>query len=79
MIEGKIWTVLGNVVGKQSLEMTLVQGNHVIEEFPAAASDPTFRDPVLPRGCNRGPHRCNFHCAQGGRHFESVLGVMIER
>jgi hypothetical protein len=46
---GSVVVIIGDVVGKESLQMSLIQHNHVIEQFTPAASHPAFRDSILPR------------------------------
>src|SRR5438874_11188670 len=41
-------TVIANVVPKQSSEVPFVQRNHMVQQLPAAASDPSFSHSVLP-------------------------------
>src|ERR1019366_5376352 len=45
--------IIGNVLGEESLQMPLIQGDHVVEQVAAAASDPTLGYPILPGTPNR--------------------------
>src|ERR1019366_6871563 len=36
---GSMVVIIGNVLGEQSLQMALIQGDHVVEQVAAAASD----------------------------------------
>src|ERR1017187_6902513 len=38
--------IVGNVLGEESLQMSLIQRDYVVEEVAAAASDPTLGDPI---------------------------------
>src|SRR5664280_895588 len=38
--------IIGNVLGEESLQMALIQGDYVVEQVAAAASDPTLGDPI---------------------------------
>src|ERR1017187_9129096 len=49
--------IIGNVLGEESLQMPLIQRDHVVEQVAAAASDPTLGDPILPGTPNRGTDR----------------------
>jgi hypothetical protein len=61
--------VIAHVVPKQAPKMTLVQGNHMIQELTAAASDPALGGSILlgartlvrfgikPVACNKVNHR----------------------
>src|SRR5437762_12466171 len=40
--------VIANVVPKQSSQVLFVQRNHMVQQLPAAASDPSFSHSVLP-------------------------------
>src|ERR1039458_5813015 len=55
--------IVGNVLGEESLQMPLIQRDHVVEQVAAAASDPTFGDPILPGTPNRGTDRCHLQRA----------------
>src|ERR1019366_73176 len=35
---GSVVVIIGNVLGEESLQMTLIQGDHVVEQVAAAAS-----------------------------------------
>src|ERR1035438_7446786 len=45
--------IIGNVLGEESLQMTLIQRDYVVEQVAAAASDPTLGDTILPGTSNR--------------------------
>src|SRR5450759_739912 len=48
---GSVVVIIGNVLGEESLQMALIQGDHVVEQVAAAASDPTLGAPGLPAYC----------------------------
>jgi hypothetical protein len=52
-----IFVVVGNVFGEQAFQVSFIEGDDVIQQFPAAAAHPTFRDAVLPWTCEGGPDR----------------------
>src|ERR1019366_6059328 len=70
--------IIGNVLGEESLQMPLIQGDHVVEQVAAAASDPTLGDPILPGTPNRGTDRCHLQRADRRWHFQAVLRVVVE-
>ena len=73
-----ILVVVVDVGSEQSLQMGFVNSNHVIDQFPTAATDPALSNSVLPRTMNRRPNGCD---AQGTNRFENlsaVLAVVIE-
>jgi hypothetical protein len=47
--------VIADVFGHQSLEVSLVEDDDMIEQLPAAAADKAFGDPVLPRAAEASP------------------------
>src|SRR5664279_4010868 len=75
---GSVVVIIGNVLREESLQMALIQGDYVVEQVAAAASDPTFGDPILPGTPNRGTDRCHVQRADRRWHFQAVLRVMVE-
>src|ERR1022692_3126134 len=75
---GSVVVIIGNVLGEESLQMTLIQRDHVVEQVAAAASDPTLGDPILPGTPNRGTDRCHLQRADRRWHFQAVLRVVVE-
>src|ERR1035441_1474130 len=43
---GSVVVIIGNVLGEESLQMALIQGDHVVEQVAAAASDPALRNSI---------------------------------
>jgi len=52
-----IFVVVRNVLAEQAFQMTLIEGNDVIQQVSAAASYPALRDPALPRTFKGSPDR----------------------
>src|ERR1017187_5360890 len=75
---GSVVVIIGNVLGEESLQMSLIQGDYVVEQVAAAASDPTLGDPILPGTPNRGTDRCHVQRAHRRWHFQAILRVMVE-
>src|SRR5664279_2059780 len=75
---GSVVVIIGNVLGEESLQMTLIQRDHVVEQVTAAASDPTLGGPILPGTPNRGTDRCHLQRADRRWHFQSVLRIAVE-
>jgi hypothetical protein len=44
---GSVVVIIGNVLGEEALQMSLIQRDHVVEQVAAAASDPTLGDTIL--------------------------------
>src|SRR5664279_6168084 len=70
--------IIGNVLGEESLQMALIQRDHVVEQVAAAASDPTLGDPILPGTPNRGTNRYHLQRADRRWHFQAVLRIVVE-
>src|ERR1019366_2815377 len=75
---GSVVVIIGNVLGEEALQMSLIQRDHVVEQVAAAASDPTLGDPILPGTLNRGTDRCHLQRANRRWHFQSVLRIVVE-
>ena len=75
---GSVVVIIGNVLREESLQMALIQRDHVVEQVAAAASDPTLGDPILPGTPNRGTDRCHLQRAHRRWHFQAVLRIMVE-
>jgi hypothetical protein len=41
--------IIRNIIPDQTAQMIFIEDDHVIEELSAAASNPAFRDSILPR------------------------------
>src|SRR5450759_5509090 len=75
---GSVVVIIGNVLRQESLQMALIQGDYVVEQVAAAASDPTLGDAILPGTSNRGTDRCHLQRAHRRWHFQAILRVMVE-
>src|ERR1019366_1055071 len=76
---GSVVVIIGNVLREESLQMSLIQRDYVVEQVAAAASDPTLGDPILPGTSNRGTDRCHVQRAHRRWHFQAILRVMVEQ
>src|ERR1035438_1928442 len=72
---GSVVVIIGNVLGEESFQMSLIQRDHVVEQVAAAASDPTFGDPILPGTPNRGTDRYHLQRANRRWHFQAILRI----
>jgi hypothetical protein len=70
--------VVREVIGDESLQMSLVQRNDMVKQFASAASDPTLRDAILPRALDGGLHARDLHGSNRSRDFESILRVVVK-
>src|ERR1039458_8846949 len=75
---GSVVVIIGNVLGEESLQMALIQRDHVVEQVAAAASDRTLDDTILPGTLNRGTYRCHLQRAHRRWHFQAILRGMVE-
>jgi hypothetical protein len=73
-----VLVVVIEITSEQPLQMRFVDGNHVVQQFATATSYPSFRDPILPRTANRGPHSRDPHCANRDGNLGAILCVVIE-
>ena len=69
--------VILDVGSEQPFEMTFVNGNHVVQQLAATASDPALGDTVLPRATNCRSDRVDVHRANGDGNFGATLGIVI--
>jgi hypothetical protein len=70
--------VVAHVIGEQSLQVEIVQGDDVIQQIAPAALNPSLRDTVLPRTLERGSYRPHGHRPHCYRNLQSVLGIPIK-
>src|SRR5664280_1872834 len=68
--------IVGNVLREESLQMSLIQRDYVVEQV---AAGPTLGDPILPGTPNRGTDRCHVQRADRRWHFQAILRVMVEQ
>src|ERR1700730_15986791 len=73
-----VFVIVRAVSGEKSLQMSLVQRDHVVKQLTAAAANPALTHSILPCASNRGAHRCDLQRANSAGHFEPVLRVVIE-
>ena len=58
--------------------MTFIEDDHLIQQFPAAAADPTLRESVLPWTSISSPNQLAAQVFEHLCRFSGVLGVSIE-
>jgi hypothetical protein len=56
---------IADIIGKKSLEVSLLDRDHVIEQIMRATFDPTLRDAVPPRTFERGLQRFYLNRSNG--------------
>ena len=70
--------IVRDVIPDQTTQMNVIEDDQVIEKLSATASDPAFRDSILPRACRA--YACGFHaagCQQLG-YLLAKLGITIQ-
>ena len=67
--------VIVHVIANQTLQMSFVQCDNVVEDLPTAASDPAFRNPVLPGRLNARPLRLQARCFEERDHLRIELRI----
>jgi hypothetical protein len=73
-----VLVVVTHVFREQPLQMAFIHGNHVIQQVPAAALDPTLRDAILPRTLKRSPDWPDLQRSNRRGNFDSILPVPVE-
>ena len=75
---GTVLVVVVDIRGEQPFQMRFVDGNHLIQQFAAAATDPPLGNTILPRTTDGSPHGIDVHGANRVGHFDAILGIMVE-
>src|ERR1700751_3375421 len=57
--------MVGDVLGKEPLQVGLVESNHIVEQLAATAPQATLGDTILPGTFERGPHGVYFQGSNG--------------
>jgi hypothetical protein len=69
--------VVTDILIHQPSQMSFIQQNDMIEQVPAAAADPAFRDTILPRASEAGSLRLDTKAFHGGNHlFVKIRGTV---
>jgi hypothetical protein len=53
---GAVLVMVGDVFGKEPLQVPLIESNHMVEQLAATAPHPTLGDSILPGTFEGGPH-----------------------
>ena len=73
-----VFVVVAHLFREQSLQMTLVHGDDVIQQVPPAACNPAFRHTILPGAFERGPQRLHVEGSNRCGNLKPVLPVSVE-
>ena len=75
---GAVLVVVVDIRGEQPFQMRFIDGNHLIQQFAPAATDPALSNTILPRTTDGSPHGMDVHRANRVGHFDAILGVVVE-
>jgi len=69
--------MVGDVLGKEPLQVPLVESNHIVEQLAAAAPHATLGDTILPGTFERGPHGVYFQGSNGCWDLRPVFCIPV--
>jgi hypothetical protein len=72
-----VLVMVGDVLGKQALQMPLVESNHMVEQLATAASHPALGNTILPGTFDGGPHGVYLQGSNGCRDLCPVLRIPV--
>ena len=70
---GAVVMVVRGELQEESLEMSLVQRDDLIEQLASATADPALRDSILPRALDGGSHAAHLHGSNRSRDLASAI------
>ena len=70
--------IVRDVLGQKPPEMTLVQGDDVVQQLTSAAANPAFRNTVLPGALDGGLEAINPHGLNRRGNLQAVFRIVIE-
>jgi hypothetical protein len=76
---GAVLMVVVDIRGEQPFQMRFVDGNHLIQQFAAAAADSALGHPILPRTTDGRPHGRDVHGANRVGHFAAIFGIVVQQ
>src|SRR6266851_9315794 len=72
-----VLVMVGDVLGKQALQLPLVESNHMVEQLATAASHPALGNTILPGTFEGGPHGVYLQGSNGCRDLCPVLRIPV--
>jgi len=75
---GPVFVVIADVIGKESLQVALVEGDNMVQQVTPTTLDPALRNSFLPRAPEGGSNRPYGHRPHGNRDFQTILGIPIK-
>jgi len=73
-----VFMVIADIVGKDSFEAALVEGDDMVKQVTPAGTHPALGNAVLPGTLQGGLKANDFHGLNGRGYVEPVLGIVIE-
>jgi hypothetical protein len=73
-----VFVIVADVLTDESLQVPLVQGNHVIKQVASATLDPTLGDAILPGASTRGLKGNDLHRSYSYWHVQPVFCVSVK-
>src|SRR4249919_1300955 len=77
-IVDSVYVIIRDVIPDQTAQMNVIEDDQVIEKLSATASDPAFRDSVLPRACRAYVHAFYAVRSQHIGNLLAKLGITIQ-
>ena len=77
-IVNPVVVVVVHVLTNQTAEMLFLERDDMVQDFPAAASNPALGDSILPRRPNARPLRLQARGRQETDHFGIEFGIAVQ-
>ena len=74
-----ILIIVVQVILQDPSEMSLIQGNDVVQNLPPTTSDPSLRKPILPGCTHTGAFRLQACSFEEADHLRIELSIPIEK
>ena len=72
-----VFVMVGDVLGKQPLQVPLVESNPMVEQLTSAAPDPALGNAILPGTFESGPHGVYLQGWNGCRDLRPVFCIPV--
>jgi len=73
-----VLVVVAEVFRQESVQMSFIDCDHVVQQIPPTAFDPAFGHAILPRTFEGSSHRADARRANGNRNLQAILGVPVK-
>src|SRR6202043_1166946 len=75
---GPVVVVVTDVIGKEPLQVALVEGDNMVQQVTPTTLNPPLRNTVLPWAAERSANRSYAHRAHCYRCLQTILGIPIK-